>query len=123
VCSSDLFGVEVVVIQPGIIRTGFADAATGAIATATDPGGPYAAFNAAVAGSTRGAYERGPLAVLGGRPETVARAIERAITARSPRIRYRVTPSAHLLIGARRLMTAGMWDRFVAGQFPRPGAE
>ena len=115
------FGVEVVVIQPGIIRTGFADAATGAIGVATPDDGPYASFNAAVAGSTKSVYERGPLARLGGRPEAVARAIERAITARSPRIRYRVTPSAHLLIGVRRLMTAGMWDRFVATQFPRPG--
>ena len=88
---------------------------------ATPDDGPYASFNAAVAGSTKSVYERGPLARLGGRPEAVARAIERAITARSPRIRYRVTPSAHLLIGVRRLMTAGMWDRFVATQFPRPG--
>src|ERR1700754_324628 len=105
------FGVEVVVIQPGIIKTGFAETATGAIAAATDVAGPYGAFTAAVAGSTVGAYERGPMALLGGRPEAVARTIERALTARSPRIRYRVTPSAHLLVGARRLMTAGMWDR------------
>jgi NAD(P)-dependent dehydrogenase (short-subunit alcohol dehydrogenase family) len=115
------FGVEVAVIQPGIIRTGFAEAATGAIGAATPDDGPYATFNAAVAGSTKSVYERGPLARLGGRPEAVARAIERAITARSPRIRYRVTPSAHVLIGVHRLMTAGMWDRFVATQFPRPG--
>ena len=67
------FGVEVVVIQPGIIRTGFADAATGAIGVATPDDGPYASFNAAVAGSTKSVYERGPLARLGGRPEAVAR--------------------------------------------------
>jgi hypothetical protein len=51
----------------------------------------------------------------------VAKAIERAITAPSPKIRYRVTPSAHLLIRQRSLMTDGMWDRFVATQFTRPG--
>jgi NAD(P)-dependent dehydrogenase (short-subunit alcohol dehydrogenase family) len=115
------FGIDVVIVQPGIIRTGFADAATTAMAGATQTEGPYATFNAAVAGSTQSVYEHGPLARLGGGPETVARTIERAITARSPKIRYRVTPSAHLLVGQRALMTDGMWDRFLGTQFPHPG--
>src|SRR3954463_2810528 len=34
------FGIDVVIVQPVIIRTGFADAATGAIAAATAPDGP-----------------------------------------------------------------------------------
>ena len=41
----------------------------------------------------------------------------------SPKIRYRVTPSARLLVGQRALMTDGMWDRMLASQFPRPGDE
>jgi NAD(P)-dependent dehydrogenase (short-subunit alcohol dehydrogenase family) len=117
------FGIGVVLVQPGIIRTGFADAATDAIHSATPAEGPYATFNAAVAGSTQSVYERGPLARLGGAPEAVARTIERAITARAPKIRYRVTPSARLLVGQRALMTDGMWDRMLATQFPRPGEE
>jgi NAD(P)-dependent dehydrogenase (short-subunit alcohol dehydrogenase family) len=115
------FGIHVVIVQPGLIRTGFADAATDAIRSSTPAEGPYASFNAAVAGSTKSVYERGPLARLGGGPETVARTIERAITAKSPKIRYRVTPSARLLVGQRALMTDGMWDRMLASQFPRPG--
>src|SRR3954462_14896074 len=115
------FGIGVVIVQPGIIRTGFANAATDAIHSATPAEGPYAAFNAAVAGSTQSVYERGPLARLGGAPEAVARTIERAITARSPKIRYHVTPSARLLVGQRALMTDGMWDRMLETQFPRPG--
>jgi NAD(P)-dependent dehydrogenase (short-subunit alcohol dehydrogenase family) len=112
------FGVDVVVVQPGLIRTEFGETA----AAEVDAGeGPYAEFNAAVARSTKEAYERGPAARLGGGPETVAKAIERAITAKSPKIRYRVTPSAHILVRQRRLMTDGMWDRFVSTQFPRPG--
>jgi NAD(P)-dependent dehydrogenase (short-subunit alcohol dehydrogenase family) len=117
------FGIDVVIVQPGLIRTGFADAATGAIHSATPAEGPYAQFNAAVAGSTQSVYEHGPLAKLGGEPETVARTIERAITARSPKIRYRVTPSAHLLVGQRALMTDRMWDRVLATQFPHPGGD
>ena len=40
-----------------------------------------------------------------------------------PKIRYRVTPGARVLIGQRALMTDRMWDRFVGTQFPRPGAQ
>jgi NAD(P)-dependent dehydrogenase (short-subunit alcohol dehydrogenase family) len=113
------FGVDVVLVQPGLIRTEFSHTAAAATGE-TD--GPYAAFNAAVAQNTKDVYEKGPLARFGGAPDDVARAIERAVTARRPKIRMRVTPSAHLLITQRRLMTDGLWDRFVAGQFIRPGA-
>jgi len=116
------FGVDVVIVQPGIIRTGFSEAATRALDAGTARGGPYASFNAAVTASTTNVYTRGPLARLGGPPEAVAEAIERAITTPEPRIRYRVTPSARVLVRARSLMTDGLWDRFLAGRFPRPGA-
>jgi NAD(P)-dependent dehydrogenase (short-subunit alcohol dehydrogenase family) len=116
------FGIDVVIIQPGIIRTGFGDAAVGSMdSTAAEGEGAYDAFNARVAQATTDAYEKGPLAKLGGEPDTVARAIEKAITTRKPKIRYRVTPSAHLLIGQRRIMTAGMWDAFLRTQFDQPG--
>ena len=116
------FGIEVVLVQPGLIRTGFADAAGEALEDA-EADGPYGAFNAAVGEATREVYEHGPAARLGGGPDVVARAIERALTAARPKARYRVTPSAHLLTAQRSVMTDGMWDRFLASQFPRPGAE
>ena len=76
-----------------------------------------------VAKATQDVYTKGAARHLGGPPEAVAKAIERAITSKSPKIRYRVTPSARVLIGQRALMTDGMWDRFVGTQFPRPGAQ
>jgi NAD(P)-dependent dehydrogenase (short-subunit alcohol dehydrogenase family) len=114
------FGVGVAIIEPGLIKTRFGETAVGSIGDAPGADGPYSEFNAAVGRETAGAYE-GPLARLGGGPETVARKIERAITARRPRTRYKVTPSAGLSLGARRLMSDRMWDRFVGTQFPRPG--
>ena len=117
------FGVDVVIIEPGLIRTSFGDSAVASIDGGPAGDGPYDAFNAGVARATTEAYERGPLAKLGGGPEAVAKAIEKAITARKPKIRYRVTPSAHLLIGQRRLMTAGMWDAFLRTQFDQPGKD
>jgi NADP-dependent 3-hydroxy acid dehydrogenase YdfG len=114
------FGVHVVLIEPGLIKTEFATAAVSALNTGTTDEGPYGEFNQAVAAGTAGAYE-GPSAKLGGGPETVARAIEKAIVKRRPRARYPVTPSARMLIGQRALFSDGMWDRFVGTQFPRPG--
>ncbi|HZI90702.1 MAG TPA: oxidoreductase [Thermoleophilaceae bacterium] len=113
------FGVQVVLIEPGLIVTEFASAAAGSMNTGTSENGPYAEFNQAVAASTVGAYE-GPTAKLGGGPETVAKAIDKAITARRPKARYPVTPSARIVMGQRRLFTDRMWDAFVGTQFPRP---
>ena len=114
------FGIGVVVIEPGLIKTRFAEAAVGAMADALPTDGPYAEFNAAVGRETAGIY-KGPLAILGSGPEAVARKIERAISSRRPRARYGVTPSATMALAARRLLTDRMWDRVMTTQFPRPG--
>jgi NAD(P)-dependent dehydrogenase (short-subunit alcohol dehydrogenase family) len=113
------FNVKVTVIQPGIIRTGFADAATGSLDAPED--GPYAGFRAAVAQATRDNYERGPILKLGGGPDAVAATIERALTADRPRTRYAVTPSAHLFIWLRRLLPDRAWDLVVRTVYPQPG--
>jgi NAD(P)-dependent dehydrogenase (short-subunit alcohol dehydrogenase family) len=118
------FGVDVILIEPGIIRTGFGDAAVRGIEQVTDGGAggdPYGEFNAAVAKSTAEVYEKGPLAKLGGGPEAVAEKIEKAITARRPRARYTVTASANVLIFQRALLSDRLWDGFLRQQFPQPG--
>jgi NAD(P)-dependent dehydrogenase (short-subunit alcohol dehydrogenase family) len=113
------FGVKVSVIEPGLIQTGFADAAVGSIDGSED--GPYAGFEAAVAKATAENYERGPLLRLGGSPETVAEKVEEAISARRPRSRYPVTPSAHLFLWLRYLLPDSAWDTVVRTSFPQPG--
>ena len=116
------FGIDAILVQPGLIRTEFAEAATSAMSEGTGGGdGPYAAFNAKLAKATVETYdERNPVAKLGGPPEAVARVVEKAITARRPKARYRVTPSAHLLVTQRRLMTDRAWDAMMRTQFPQP---
>ena len=114
------FGVDVVIIQPGAIRTEFGAAANASL-EAHAGGGPYDAFNASIGRITEEAYDSGALKLLGGGPETVAKAIETALTAEKPKLRYRVTPSATVLTGQRRLLGARGWDRFIATRFPRPG--
>lgn len=114
------FGVDVVIIQPGLITTEFGD--TAAAGTPVSDGGAYGNFNSAVAKATKEAYD-GPMAKLGAGPDAVAKVVERAITARRPRTRYRVTPSAKILLNVRRMTTDRAWDRMVKGQFPQPKPE
>lgn len=110
------FGVQVVLIEPGLITTRFDEAATANMPAGE---GPYAAFNTAVAEATVAAYD-GPMARFGGPPESVARVIEKALTARHPRPRYLVTPSAYGAIAGRRLLPDRAWDLAMRAQFPRP---
>lgn len=113
------FGIDVIVIEPGLIKTHFGDTAVGSIDSSSSNGGPYAEFNQAVATATAGIYE-GPMARLGAGPEAVARKIEKAISSRRPRTRYPVTASARLALTQRKLLTDRMWDAVLASQFPRP---
>jgi len=113
------FGVDVIVIEPGLIKTQFGEAAVNSIQSGTSGNGPYAKFNAAVAEATAGVYD-GPLAKLGGGPDTVARKIEKAITRRRPRTRYPVTPSARMIMGIHTVLPDRGWDAFNASNFPRP---
>jgi len=113
------FGVKVSVIEPGLIKTGFADAAVESMDGPQD--GPYAGFDEAVARATVENYERGPISRLAGGPEAVAEAIEQAISARSPRSRYVVTPSARLFLGLRSLLPDSVWDAVLKTSYPQPG--
>ncbi|MEQ1500929.1 MAG: SDR family NAD(P)-dependent oxidoreductase [Myxococcota bacterium] len=116
------FGIRVVLIEPGLIRTGFADAVTRELADVPrDAADPYAAFNAAVERETVKAYTDGPLARFAGEPDDVAAAIERAIGASRAPTRVPVTLSARLLLTLRRWLGDRGWDRFLASAYPRPG--
>ena len=80
---------------------------------------PYAGFDEAVARAPDN-YERGPFSGLGGGPETVAEAIEYAVSARNPSSRHAVTPSAHLSMRLRRLLPDRVWNAVSRKICPQP---
>jgi NADP-dependent 3-hydroxy acid dehydrogenase YdfG len=112
------FGIDVVLIEPGLIVTSFGDTAVASVGTSGD-GGPYAEFNRKVADLTQNAY-KGPMSKLGAGPDAVAKAIAKAISAGRPKARYPVTPSAHLMINQRRFTPDKVWDLMMRSQFPTP---
>jgi NAD(P)-dependent dehydrogenase (short-subunit alcohol dehydrogenase family) len=108
------FGVDVIVIEPGPIRTEFTASANTALER-TDAG-PYAAYHAAVAKADAETDE----SFIADRPERVARAIERALDAGRPRPRYRVTPVAHVLPKLRGALGDRAFDAFLRTQIKAP---
>jgi len=115
------FGVDVILIEPGIIRTGFGEAAARELGDATAVDGPYSDFNDAVGKATTEVYEKGLLSRLGGPPEAVAEVIEKAISARRPKARYPVTASARALMSLHAVLPDSGWDAMLRSSFPRPG--
>jgi NAD(P)-dependent dehydrogenase (short-subunit alcohol dehydrogenase family) len=113
------FGIDTILIEPGLIVTEFGNAAVASMDGVAQDDGPYAEFNAKLTKLTTGTYE-GPMRYLGGGPDVVAKAIEKAISRRRPPARVRVTASARLAIAQRRLTPDRVWDAAMRTQFPRP---
>ncbi len=115
------FGIDVVLLEPGLITTEFGETATASIAAVEiDGDDPYATFNATVGAVTKGAYE-GPMRLLGGGPDRVAKTIERTLERRNPPARITITPSAKLTLGLRRMLPDRIWEAAMGVQFPHPG--
>ena len=108
------FGVDVALIEPGPIRTAFTSTANAGM---PDADGAYAEYHAAVA---KADAEADQSKLLAGDPEDVAKAVERAITARRPHARYRVTVPARLLPAMRRVLSDRAFDAFLRTQAPPP---
>ena len=111
------FGIRVSIVEPGPIRSHFTATANAGL---PDAGGVYADYHAAVA---KADAEADQSKLLAGDPEDVAKKVERAITARSPRTRYRVTVPARLLPTIRRVLSDRGFDAFLRTQAPPPGAK
>jgi NADP-dependent 3-hydroxy acid dehydrogenase YdfG len=116
------FGVDVVLVEPGLITTDFAKTAVATVSE-TDSNGkpedPYKKFNTKLAAMTAGVYES-PMRHLGGGPDVVAKAIEKAISRRRAPSRMLLTPSARLTVFQRRLLPDRLWDAMLRTQLPEP---
>ncbi|WP_370417537.1 SDR family oxidoreductase [Streptomyces sp. QH1-20] len=113
------FGVRVSTIEPGAVRTRFIATAL-RLLTAHEARDPvYTAFRDELAHCYR-RVQRSPRRYGVGSPAGVARAVERALSARSPRSRYVVGTAARASLGLRRTLPGALFDALVRTQLPTP---
>jgi NAD(P)-dependent dehydrogenase (short-subunit alcohol dehydrogenase family) len=109
------FGIQSVIVEPGIINTSRWWSHRGTAKGASDPDSPYHdVFWAAEAEADR-IVERSPT-----RPRDVADAIHTALTAENPHMRYVVGRGAAVVIALRRYLPQPLFERlYFGGQLRR----
>ena len=134
------FGIDVVLIEPGPVKTPWNDVAAASLSTATPtgagegpgdgdgdsgPGGsaadgdPYATYKAAV-GASFGRTQAGLVGRFGSTSEDIAKVITQAVTARRPRARYLINPVARSLVAMNQVLPARAYDSMMRRQYGLP---
>jgi NAD(P)-dependent dehydrogenase (short-subunit alcohol dehydrogenase family) len=110
------FGIDVIVIEPGIIGTGFGRTALGTVEKTDVDDSPYGMFNQRVILTINGAYSH---RMLGGAasPDKVARVIGRALSSSRPKTRYPVTAGGRILMLARRVLPDRAFDSLLTRHY------
>ena len=105
------FGIRVVVVEPGLIETGFGDVVSAGLLKRSGKGA-YAAQTRAVAKSTQDAYGHG----RGTPPSAIAAIVSKAVRAKTPRTRYVAGAYAKPVIFIRKWFGDRMFDRMIMSQ-------
>jgi short-subunit dehydrogenase len=102
------FGIYVVIIEPGIIVTEFADVLEDNM-MGTDGEHPYQELVSKMANASKEQYENGG----GSPPLVIAKTVSKAIKAKRPRTRYSAGKLAKPILFIRRNFSDRMFDRIV----------
>jgi short-subunit dehydrogenase len=112
------FGIDVVLIEPGPVKTPWNDVAAASLPAGPDDD-PYRAYKAAV-GASFGRTQAGLMGRLGSTSEDIAKVITQAVTARRPRPRYLINPVAKGIVAMNRMLPARAYDSVVRRQYGLP---
>jgi NAD(P)-dependent dehydrogenase (short-subunit alcohol dehydrogenase family) len=105
------FGIRVVIIEPGVIRTNIMNSNVSA-KKALDPKSPYFSLMQKVENHFKSMMEN-----ASSPPEEVAKVILQAITSANPQLRYTVGDDATTLIQAKRTMSDAEFGDLIKQQF------
>lgn len=102
------FGIDVIIIEPGAIKTEFADVSTGPMLERSGQG-VYAGLANAVAEVNRKEYDEGG----GSDPKVITDVVVKAVTTRRPRTRYAAGKYSGSMLFLRRWLSDRMFDKVV----------
>lgn len=105
------FGIRVVIIEPGVIETGFGDGASNNLLKRS-AGGPYGKLAQAVANSIAKTYGKG----VGSPGSVIAHVVSNAVKARKPKTRYAAGKYAKMLLGMRKWLSDRAFDGIILSQ-------
>ncbi|KAB2663253.1 oxidoreductase [Brucella tritici] len=105
------FGIRVVIIEPGLIETGFGDAGQQGIAERSK-NGPYEKIANGVVKSMQSSYGQN----RGTNPDVIAETVSKAIASSRPKTRYAVGAYAKPMIWIRKWLGDRIFDRMIKSQ-------
>ncbi|MES0879359.1 oxidoreductase [Roseibium sp. SCP14] len=108
------FGIDVVIIEPGLIQTEFGDVMSGPMLERSGSG-PYATIARASADAVVGAYEDG----VGSHPQVISDLVIKALKSAKPRTRYHGGKMASMLLFCRRWLSDRAFDGLIMSQVRR----
>jgi NADP-dependent 3-hydroxy acid dehydrogenase YdfG len=116
------FGIDVILIEPGPVKTAWNDVAAASVSEAEAAGGsdPYADYKAAVTASFVTATT-GSLARLGSSAADIAAVITKAVMSGRPRTRYLINPIAKAAVTMKTVLPDRVYDAALRRQYGLPG--
>ncbi|MEM9632503.1 MAG: oxidoreductase [Pseudomonadota bacterium] len=108
------FGIDVVIIEPGLIQTEFGDVMSAPMLERSGTG-PYAAMARASADAVGNAYEDG----VGSHPRVITNLVIKALKSAKPRTRYHGGKMATMLLFCRRWLSDRAFDGLIMSQVRR----
>lgn len=105
------FGIDVVIIEPGIIETEFGDVVSEPLRERSE-NTAYAELAQRAGDAVQRSYEKG----AGSSPEVVAKTISKAISAKNPKTRYAPGSMAKPLIFLRKVLPDKLFDKLILSQ-------
>lgn len=105
------FGIDVVIVEPGLIRTEFGDVLTAPLKRYSAEG-PYSELAGALIRGTEEAYD----STRGSDPKVIANVVSRAVKARRPKTRYHAGEMASAVLFMRRWLSDRTFDKLIMSQ-------
>lgn len=111
------FGIDVVLVEPGLVRTNFESRVSESLEVGTPSHGADTAYGDLLAANDKNTTSGYANDFMATGPESVAAVIVKAIDSSRPRSRYVVTPAAKFMINLRRLGGDRIWDAAMRKQY------